>query len=166
MKFELLVFNYVNPGEQEIALFLLALYGLGSSNDRKPLLNVLLCCIALLAEQFQIEHLLKKNPYELSGGEKQRVAICRALINNPDLILADEPTGNLDSKSGKIVIDALNKISSEYKKTIVMVTHDPQMASYCSRLILLKDGVILEDLKNSGNQDAFYQEILGKMKEL
>ena len=118
------------------------------------------------AEQFQIEHLLKKNPYELSGGEKQRVAICRALINNPDLILADEPTGNLDSKSGKIVIDALNKISSEYKKTIVMVTHDPQMASYCSRLILLKDGVILEDLKNSGTQDAFYQEILGKMKEL
>ena len=118
------------------------------------------------AEQFQIEHLLKKNPYELSCGEKQRVAICRALINNPDLILADEPTGNLDSKSGKIVIDALNKISSEYKKTIVMVTHDPQMASYCSRLILLKDGVILEDLKNSGNQDAFYQEILGKMKEL
>lgn len=76
------------------------------------------------------------------------------------------PTGNLDSKSGKIVIDALNKISAEYKKTIVMVTHDPQMASYCSRLILLKDGVILEDLKNSGNQDAFYQEILGKMKEL
>ena len=78
----------------------------------------------------------------------------------------DEPTGNLDSKSGKIVIDALNKISSEYKKTIVMVTHDPQMASYCSRLILLKDGVILEDLKNSGNQEVFYQEILGKMKEL
>ena len=118
------------------------------------------------AEQFQIEHLLKKNPYESSGGEKQRVAICRALINNPDLILADEPTGNLDSKSGKIVIDALNKISSEYKKTIVMVTHDPQMASYCSRLILVKDGVILEDLKNSGDQEAFYQEILGKMKEL
>ena len=65
-----------------------------------------------------------------------------------------------------IVIDALNKISSEYKKTIVMVTHDPQMASYCSRLILLKDGVILEDLKNSGDQETFYQEILGKMKEL
>ena len=119
------------------------------------------------AEQFQIEHLLKKKPpMNYPVVKTQRVAICRALINNPDLILADEPTGNLDSKSGKIVIDALNKISAEYKKTIVMVTHDPQMASYCSRLILLKDGVILEDLKNSGNQDAFYQEILGKMKEL
>ena len=117
------------------------------------------------AEQFQIEHLLKKNPYELSGGEKQRVAICRALINNPDLILADEPTGNLDSKSGKIVIDALNKISSEYKKTIVMVTHDPQMASYCDRIILLKDGKILEELKKGSNRETFYQTILSKMAE-
>ena len=118
------------------------------------------------AEQFQIEHLLKKNPYRLSGGEKQRVAICRALINNPDLILADEPTGNLDSNSSKQVIHTLSYINQEFGKTIVMVTHDPQMASYCSRLILLKDGVILEDLKNSGNQEVFYQEILGKMKEL
>ena len=76
------------------------------------------------------------------------------------------PTGNLDSKSGKIVIDALKDINEHMGKTIIMVTHDPQMASYCSRLILLKDGVILEDLKNSGDQEAFYQEILGKMKEL
>ena len=66
----------------------------------------------------------------------------------------------------KISVLKKDKISAEYKKTIVMVTHDPQMASYCSRLILLKDGVILEDLKNSGNQEVFYQEILGKMKEL
>lgn len=76
------------------------------------------------------------------------------------------PTGNLDSKSGKIVIDALKDINEHMGKTIIMVTHDPQMASYCSRLILLKDGVILEDLKNSGDQELFYQEILGKMKEL
>ena len=76
------------------------------------------------------------------------------------------PTGNLDSKSGKIVIDALKDINEHMGKTIIMVTHDPQMASYCSRLILLKDGVILEDLKNSGDQEAFYQEILEKMKEL
>lgn len=118
------------------------------------------------AENFGLSHLLEKQPYEVSGGEKQRVAICRALINNPDLILADEPTGNLDSKSGNIVIQALNHINQELGKTIVMVTHDPKMASYCSRLILLKDGVILDDLKNSGDQEVFYQQILGKMTEL
>lgn len=119
------------------------------------------------AEKFQIDHLLNKNPYELSGGEKQRVAICRALINNPDLILADEPTGNLDSKSGKIVIEALRTINQEMKKTIVMVTHDPQMASNCRKIILLKDGVILETLeRGEKNQEEFYQEIIGKMEEL
>ena len=95
------------------------------------------------AEQFGITHLMNKKPYELSGGEKQRVAISRALINNPDLILADEPTGNLDSKSGDVVIHTLSHINRELGKTIVMVTHDPKMASYCSRLILLKDeGVV------------------------
>lgn len=119
------------------------------------------------AEKFQIDHLLNKNPYELSGGEKQRVAICRALINNPDLILADEPTGNPDSKSGKIVIEALRTINQEMKKTIVMVTHDPQMASNCRKIILLKDGVILETLeRGEKSQEEFYQEIIGKMEEL
>ena len=112
------------------------------------------------AEKFLISHLVKKNPYELSGGEKQRVAICRALINDPDLVLADEPTGNLDSKSGK------TQINREFKKTIVMVTHDPQMASYCSRIILLKDGLILDTLKRGESQEAFYQEIIGRMAEL
>ena len=119
-----------------------------------------------LAVSFQIQNLLGKYPYELSGGEKQRTAICRALVNQPDVIFADEPTGNLDSKSGKIVIDALKDINEHMGKTIIMVTHDPQMASYCSRLILLKDGVILEDLEKNRNQESFYQEILGKMKEL
>ena len=118
------------------------------------------------AEQFGITHLMNKKPYELSGGEKQRVAISRALIDNPDLILADEPTGNLDSKSGDVVIHTLSHINRELGKTIVMVTHDPKMASYCSRLILLKDGMILEDMRNGGDQEVFYQEILGKMKEL
>ena len=120
----------------------------------------------VLMDKFGIRTLEKKMPAELSGGERQRVAICRALINDPEIIFADEPTGNLDSKSGKIVIDALKDINEHMGKTIIMVTHDPQMASYCSRLILLKDGVILEDLKNSGDQEAFYQEILEKMKEL
>ena len=82
------------------------------------------------AEQFGITHLMNKKPYELSGGEKQRVAISRALINNPDLILADEPTGNLDSKSGDVVFHTLSHINRELGKTIVMVTHDPKMASW------------------------------------
>lgn len=120
----------------------------------------------MLMDQFGIRLLEKKMPTELSGGERQRVAICRALINDPEIIFADEPTGNLDSKSGKIVIDALKDINEHMGKTIIMVTHDPQMASYCSRLILLKDGVILEDLEKNRNQESFYQEILGKMKEL
>ena len=118
------------------------------------------------AKHFRISHLLKKNPYELSGGEKQRVAICRALVNHPKLILADEPTGNLDSKSGMIVIRAMETLNRELKKTIVMVTHDPQMASYCDRIILLKDGKILEELRKEESRDIFYQQILAKMAEL
>ena len=105
-------------------------------------------------------------PTQLSGGQCQRVAIARAIVGNPDIILADEPTGNLDSKSGDVVIHTLSHINRELGKTIVMVTHDPKMASYSSRLILLKDVMILEDMRNGGDQEAFYQEILGKMKEL
>ena len=94
------------------------------------------------AEQFQIEHLLKKNPYELSGGEKQRVAICRALINNPDLILADEPTGNLDSKNGAEVMNLLTELNRE-GTTIIMVTHSQHDASFAHRTIHLFDGSIV-----------------------
>lgn len=118
------------------------------------------------ATVFGISELLGKKPYELSGGEKQRVAICRALINEPDLILADEPTGNLDSRSGDVVIHTMKYMNEEMGKTIIMVTHDPKMASYCSRLLLLKDGVIQDDMKKAGTREEFFQEILVKMKEL
>lgn len=117
-------------------------------------------------ELFEIAHLRKKNPYELSGGEKQRVAICRALINNPDLILADEPTGNLDSRSGAIVVKALEDINQNLNKTIVMVTHDPQVASHCNRIIFLKDGQIRGDIRKNGSNDEFYLQVLENMKEL
>ena len=112
------------------------------------------------AEQFQIEHLLKKNPYELSGGEKQRTAICRALIYNPDLILADEPTGNLDSASSEVVIHTLEEINKKMGKTILLVTHDPIIASSCDRIIFLKDGKVKEDLKRTGDKEQFYNEII------
>lgn len=119
-----------------------------------------------LMGKFNIEELGEKMPDELSGGEKQRVAICRALLNNPNLLFADEPTGNLDSKSGKIVINALESINKNMGKTVVMVTHDPQMASYCNRIILLKDGSILGQIEKNRDQKQFYKKIIDAMVEL
>ena len=119
-----------------------------------------------LAEQLGLQHLLNKYPYELSGGEKQRAAICRALIHSPEVIFADEPTGNLDSKSGEIVINEFQKMNEEWKKTIVMVTHDPKMASHCKRIIFLKDGFVLREMHREGSQEKFYHEILQYMQEL
>lgn len=119
-----------------------------------------------LAGQFEMDHLLSKDPHQISGGEKQRAAVCRALINDPELILADEPTGNLDSKSGELVIEALCKMNRELGKTIVMVTHDPGMASYCEKVILLKDGTLLETLYALQDKSAFYEHILKKMEVL
>lgn len=118
-----------------------------------------------LMEMFQISELEAKMPNELSGGERQRTAICRALINNPNIILADEPTGNLDSKSGRIVIESFKKINLELKKTIIMVTHDPQMASYCERVMLMKDGKIIKQLKRTEEKD-FYKTVIESMVEL
>lgn len=117
-----------------------------------------------VAEKLGIKALLEKKPYELSGGEKQRTAICRAMAENPELILADEPTGNLDSNSSKQVISTLSYINQKLGKTIVMVTHDPKMASYCDRIILLKDGRILDTLvKEENNNEIFYQNVLRQM---
>ncbi len=116
-----------------------------------------------LAEQFGIHHLLEKNPYELSGGEKQRVAICRALCNDPNVILADEPTGNLDAKSGDIVNKVMEDINRDMNKTIILVTHNPEMASYCSRILMLKDGSVRKELKREGSREEFYEQI---MKEI
>lgn len=118
------------------------------------------------AAHYNMTHLLDKKPCDLSGGEKQRVAICRALIHNPDLILADEPTGNLDSKSGKVVIDALMNINENDGKTILMVTHDPKMASYCNRVIFFKDGLILDEIHKTGDRESFFHQILDKMEEI
>lgn len=87
---------------------------------------------------------LKNLPSQLSGGEQQRVAIARALVNNPKIILADEPTGNLDSKTGREVMDLLHKLNKEEKRTIILVTHDPDLANEAERILVIKDGKITE----------------------
>jgi putative ABC transport system ATP-binding protein len=86
---------------------------------------------------------------QLSGGQIQRVAIARALVNNPTLILADEPTGNLDSKTGDIVLGTLQKLNEDYGRTIILITHEHDVAQHADRIISLKDGQIVEDKKNN-----------------
>ena len=89
-----------------------------------------------------MRHCKNKYPSEMSGGEQQRVAIARALITNPAVIFADEPTGNLDAGSAKTVAEMLSKASQRYDQTIIMVTHDRQMADYADRIITISDGEI------------------------
>ena len=95
-----------------------------------------------LLEELEISHCKNKYPSEMSGGEQQRVAIARALITNPAVIFADEPTGNLDAGSAKTVAEMLSKASQRYDQTIIMVTHDRQMADYADRIITISDGEI------------------------
>lgn len=97
---------------------------------------------------------LSHRPNQLSGGQQQRVAIARALITEPALILADEPTGNLDSQSGNEITALLRQISEEWERTVLMVTHDPRMAAYADRIIFLKDGTIVDDSRIAGEDEA------------
>jgi len=99
-----------------------------------------------LLELFNLTEKTLKKPTELSGGEQQRVAIARALINYPILILADEPTGNVDSETGQVVIEAFRKSVENFGTTVLMVTHDTTLPKYCDRTIMLKDGKIIEEV--------------------
>ena len=85
---------------------------------------------------------------QLSGGMTQRVAIARALVNNPTLVLADEPTGNLDTKTGEIVLDTFQRLHAEYGRTIIIITHEQYVAEHAERIIHIRDGEILSDIKN------------------
>ena len=107
-----------------------------------------------------IKDLLGKRTFEVSGGQAQRTAIARALINNPSILIADEPTGNLDSKSSKVVMELFQKINKENKVTTMMVTHDPLAASYCSRILFIKDGSIYNEIYKGSSREQFYQEIM------
>lgn len=113
-----------------------------------------------VSEILGISELLNKRTFEVSGGQAQRTAIARALINNPSIVLADEPTGNLDSKSAQNVMELLEKINKEKNVTTMMVTHDPLAASYCNRILFIKDGTIYNEIYKGDNRIKFYQEIM------
>ena len=119
-----------------------------------------------LCRLFGIEKVMEKYPAEISGGEKQRTAVARALMNQPYIILADEPTGNLDSRSCKAVIDAFLRAKEEMNATVFMVTHDSYAASFCDRVVVLKDGAIHTELSRTGNRREFMDELLDVLREL
>lgn len=119
-----------------------------------------------LAELLQIKQILNKRTYEVSGGQKQRAAIARAIIHQPSLVLADELTGNLDSKSAKDVMDSLKDMNERFKATVLMVTHDPFSASYCQRIVFIKDGKFFSEIRRGSNRQAFFQQILDALSVL
>ncbi|MEE0699920.1 MAG: ABC transporter ATP-binding protein [Bacilli bacterium] len=114
-----------------------------------------------IASKLGIKDVLKKFPYEVSGGQKQRCACARALINGPKLILADEPTGALDSKSSRMLLETMSEMNHNLNATILMVTHDPFSASFCERILFLKDGKIFNEIiKGDKSRKEFFNEIL------
>ena len=116
-----------------------------------------------------ITAVLDKFPSQMSGGQKQRVAAARALISDPDIVLADEPTGALDSKNSKMLMDKLSSINIGQNKTIMMVTHDANAASYCSRILFIQDGYIFHELRRNRQAEstsAFYERIVTVMAQL
>jgi putative ABC transport system ATP-binding protein len=119
-----------------------------------------------LSTFFGLENHIKKYPYQLSGGQKQRVAAARALITSPSVIFADEPTGALDSKSAAELLQCLTKMNEKYNTTIMMVTHDAFAASYCKRILFIKDGKIHAKLDKNESRKEFFQRILEMLAAL
>ena len=114
-----------------------------------------------ISKKLGISDILDKYPYEVSGGGKQRCACARALINNPKLILADEPTGALDSRNARILLETFKEMNGELNSTILMVTHDAFSASFASRVLFIKDGKIFNEIiKGKKNRGEFYDEII------
>ncbi|KKY01480.1 multidrug ABC transporter ATP-binding protein [Paraclostridium benzoelyticum] len=114
-----------------------------------------------VANKLNISDILNKFPYEISGGQKQRVASARAIITNPSLILADEPTGALDSKSSRILLESISNLNETLNSTIMMVTHDAFTASYCKRILFIKDGKIFNELiRGNDSRKEFFKRIL------
>ncbi|MGI8467714.1 MAG: ABC transporter ATP-binding protein [Pyrinomonadaceae bacterium] len=108
--------------------------GSKSSERRREVLRLL-----------KLENKMHHKPLELSGGEQQRVALARAVVNNPAIILADEPTGNLDTENSEIVLEMFRELNRKFKQTIIMITHNPEAAAHCSRIVRMRDGQIVEN---------------------
>lgn len=114
-----------------------------------------------VAKKLDIREILNKYPYQVSGGQKQRVASARAIVTNPKLVLADEPTGALDSKSAKQLLETFEALNVKMKATLLMVTHDPFSASYASRILFIKDGKIFNELiKGNDTRKQFFEKII------
>lgn len=117
--------------------------------------------IEKVSRELNIKDILNKYPYQMSGGQKQRVASARAIITDPKLILADEPTGALDSKSAKMLLERFNYLNTELKATIMMVTHDAFTASYATRVIFIKDGKIFNEIhRGDDSRKEFFDKII------
>lgn len=113
------------------------------------------------AKKLGIDEILKQYPFQLSGGQKQRVACARALVTEPSLILADEPTGALDSKSSRLLLESFEKLNKEFHSTILMVTHDSFTASYANRILFIKDGRIFTELiRGNDTRKEFFNKII------
>ena len=123
--------------------------------------------IHIIADKLGLSDALRKFPYQVSGGQKQRCAFARAIICNPDIIMADEPTGSLDSNSARILLEVMSNFNKELHATILMVTHDAFSASYADRIMFLKDGKIFNEIfKGEKTRIAFYHEILDVLSAL
>ena len=117
--------------------------------------------VKTVAEQLGITEVLNKYPYQMSGGQKQRVASARAIVTNPSIVLADEPTGALDSKSAKMLLERFNYLNKECNATIMMVTHDSFSASYASRVMFIKDGKLFNEiLRGDSSRKEFFDKII------
>jgi len=133
---------------------------LALSIQKKPVAQIHAAVMGI-AEALNITEVLNKYPYEMSGGQQQRVAAARAVVTNPSLIMADEPTGALDSKSAKMLLTTLENLNEKLKATILMVTHDSFTASYCSRILFIKDGKIFNEIfRGNDTRKEFFNKII------
>lgn len=139
-------------GYENIALAL-TICGVGYKQIKERIRN--------LAQTLEINDVLYKYPCEMSGGQKQRIAAARAIITNPSLILADEPTGALDSKSSRMLLENFVNMNQKFSATLLMVTHDAFAASFCSRILFLRDGKIFTELRRGGlSRSAFFGKVM------